>query len=79
MSNVESYVREKLLEVLKRADIEVRSETFLPRLPGWDSLKMMSLLVSIEKQYGFRFQAREVTSIGTFGELVSLVASKAKS
>jgi len=76
MENVEASVKTKIMEVLKRPDLVIKSDTFLPQLPGWDSLKMMSVLVAIEKQFDFRFQAREVAQLKTFGDLAKLISAK---
>lgn len=39
----------------------------------WDSLAHVSLVVSVEKLFGIRFDAGEVTATKNVGELISLI------
>lgn len=43
-------------------------------IKGWDSLKFLKLIVTLEKRFSVRFDAADVTRISTWGELMSLVA-----
>ena len=36
---------------------------------GWDSLKQIEIILAVEKEFGFRFQAAEIGSIKLFSDL----------
>lgn len=52
-------------------------DLLLHRLPGWDSLRLMNLLMQLEKQKKLRFQASEVAKLKTWGDLVGMVRARA--
>jgi len=43
---------------------------------GWDSLKHIELIVSIEGVFGIRFKTAEVGELDNVGELVDMVNTK---
>jgi len=48
----------------------------LAQIPGWDSIKFINFVMAVEKKYGFRFQASEVTRVKTWMDLVALIERK---
>jgi acyl carrier protein len=46
---------------------------------GWDSLKHIELIVSIESVFGIRFKTAEVGDLDNVGELVDMVNTKTAS
>ena len=45
-------------------------------VPGWDSLRNIRLLLTVEKAYGVRFSASEIGKLQNVGDLVHLVQEK---
>ena len=45
-------------------------------IEGWDSLKHVRLIVSVEKGFGVKFAAAEVGRLKNVGDLASLIAAK---
>ena len=45
-------------------------------VPGWDSLRNIRLLLTVEKAYGVRFSASEIGKLQNVGDLVHLVQAK---
>jgi acyl carrier protein len=43
---------------------------------GWDSLRHVRLVVSVEKGFGVRFAASEVGRLKNVGDLASLITAK---
>jgi acyl carrier protein len=43
---------------------------------GWDSLRHVRLVVSVEKGFGVRFAASEVGRLKNVGDLANLIAAK---
>ena len=45
-------------------------------VPSWDSLNNVKLVISIEQEFGFRFNLREINSLQNVGELLGLIEKK---
>jgi len=43
---------------------------------GWDSLAHIRLIVAIEKNYGIKFSAAEISEIENVGQMVKLILTK---
>ena len=43
---------------------------------GWDSLNHVRLVLSVQKAFGVRFSAFEISKLGNVGELVQLIEVK---
>ena len=71
---------DKLTELM-RDQFEDYSGPITPKtaakdVPDWDSLAHVKLMVQIERAFGIRFEAREVSSPRDVGELVALIDQK---
>ena len=44
---------------------------------GWDSLANLRLMLTVQKAFGVKFSAHEITSLSNVGELAALVKAKA--
>ena len=47
------------------------------QVEGWDSMGNVRFFLSIEQEFGLRFNASEISGIKNIGELVSLLEQKA--
>ncbi len=45
-------------------------------IPGWDSLTNLRLVLTVQKAFGVRFTAHEITSLNNVGDLATLVQAK---
>jgi len=70
----------KLTEILRDVfgdDTLVATSTLTAKdVPGWDSLRNIRLMLTIEKAYGVRFSASEIGKLQNVGDLVHLVQGK---
>jgi len=62
--------------VLDNDDLVITPATKAADVDGWDSLAHIHLVVSIEKTFGMRFSAEEVSSLENVGDLVALIMKK---
>lgn len=78
MSNQEIY--ESLNEIFRNVfmdeSIEVKPETTAADIEDWDSLMHIVLLAEIEKEFGFKFEAKEASGKRNVGELVEVILRK---
>ena len=70
----------KLTEILRDVfgdDTLVASPALTAKdVPGWDSLRNIRLMLTIEKAYGVRFSASEIGKLQNVADLVRLVQTK---
>lgn len=62
--------------VLDDDDLIITPATKADDVDGWDSLAHIHLVVSIEKAFGMRFSAEEVSALENVGGLVALIIKK---
>ncbi|HEY7317492.1 MAG TPA: acyl carrier protein [Candidatus Binatia bacterium] len=63
-------------ETFGDAEINIRPETTADDIEGWDSVKHIQLIVSIEKAFGMRFNTGEMAALANVGEMVELIAKR---
>ncbi len=70
----------KLTEILRSvfADDKLEATPTLTAkdVAGWDSLRNIRLMLTIERAYGIRFSATEIGKLQNVGDLAELVRSK---
>jgi acyl carrier protein len=78
VESTEIYERLTLVlhEVFDDDDIVAHPELKASDVEGWDSLKNIRLIVSVEKVFQIRFSASEVSSLKNVGGLASLIQLK---
>lgn len=77
--------RDAVLEELQRVfdDIFLEDVIVTPELTGkdvqeWDSIRHISLILSVEKAFNIRFRVGEVETTRNVGELADLIAKRMK-
>lgn len=70
---LEAELLEKVRTLLGKPELAPTPDILLHRLPGWDSLHLMKLLMQLEKEKKIRFQASEVAKMKTWGDFLALV------
>jgi acyl carrier protein len=58
-------------DVLDDDSITLKDESCARTVPGWDSVANIRLMLSIEEEYGFRFDLGEYSEFRNVGDLVS--------
>ncbi|BDQ04009.1 MAG: acyl carrier protein [Ignavibacterium sp.] len=73
-------ISEKLKSIILRelnlSEFELKEETQANQVPGWDSLKNFTIILSIEEEFGVKFLTEEILSIKNVGDLQKLLESK---
>jgi acyl carrier protein len=71
---------EKLTDIFRTLfnspDLVLRDELVATDVSGWDSLNHLSLIVSIEKEFGVRFTHGEVAKMQNIADLKSVLGQK---
>ena len=63
-------------EVFEDPDLDLRPEMTAHDVPGWDSGRMVEILMATEEAFGITFTTREVDAMGRVGDLADTVARK---
>lgn len=54
----------------------LRPDLSADSVPGWDSVKMVSIILAVEQHFSIRLRSREVDKLRNVGDLAALVKSK---
>ncbi|OBK34777.1 hypothetical protein A5658_11040 [Mycobacterium sp. 1245111.1] len=80
MTDGEIYeqLTEIIRDVLMNFDLVLRPDLTAKEVEGWDSYKMIEILVAVESHFGFKVKSKELDDMENVGDLVTLIR-KAKS
>lgn len=73
---ISEKLKQTILKELELNEFTINASTKANEVPGWDSLRHISVIVSIEDAYGIRLPGREVRSLENIGELQNLIDAK---
>lgn len=76
----ETQIYPKLTEIFRNVfdddTLEAIPTLTAKDVPGWDSLRNIRLMLTIERAYGVRFSATEIGRLQNVGDLARLVQAK---
>lgn len=80
MTDAEIYeqLTEIIRDVLMDFDLVLRPDLTAKEVDGWDSYKMIEILVAVESHFGMKVKSKEFDDMENVGDLVKLIR-KAKS
>lgn len=73
---ISEKLKNLILKELNLNDFNLTDTTVAKDVPGWDSLKNLSIIMSIEEEFNITLQAEEIINIKNVGDLQSLIDSK---
>ena len=78
MTDAEIYTKLNTIfqDVFDEDGLVVKPETTAKDVDGWDSLSHVRLGLTVERAFGVRFSAADITGLKNVGELVDLVRAK---
>ncbi len=63
-------------EVFADDDLTLSPSLKADDVPGWDSMKMVLILIATEERFGVRMRSREVDKLANVGDLANLISAK---
>lgn len=63
-------------DVFEDSMLLITEKTTAEDIPTWDSLTHITLVVSLEEEFGIQFTSMEVTSMSCVGDLFTLLEKK---
>jgi acyl carrier protein len=73
---VSDKLKSEILKELRLDDYEIKDETQLYQIPGWDSLNHINIIIAIEQEYKVRFKSLEIVNCKNISDLQKLCDSK---
>ena len=62
--------------VFSNPELQISAETSASDIPDWDSLAQITLLMSMEQNFGIQFSLDEVEDLQNVGEIIELILVK---
>ncbi|VXC21895.1 acyl carrier protein [Massilia sp. 9I] len=75
-TSIYATLTEILRDTFDNDDLEATPSLNAAQVEGWDSMGNVRLFLSIEQEFGVRFNASEISGIKNVGELVALLQQK---
>lgn len=76
VNDVTQRLQRVFREVLDNPELELSDSMTAAQVPGWDSLAHVSLMFSVESEFGITFSDNELSGIADVGELRRTVLAK---
>ena len=73
---VYELLKEIFYDVFFRDDIVLTPELTASDIAGWDSMKQVEIVLSVEERFDVKLTTKEVDSLRKVGDLASLVMKK---
>jgi acyl carrier protein len=74
----EDQLRRLVAEVVEADPSEIRSETDLRSLPGFDSVNVLALMIALDEQMGIRLGPEKAATLRFMRELEDLAREQGK-
>ncbi len=76
---VYAQLTEIIGDVLMADDLILTPATTAQDVEGWDSFKMIEIIMAIEAHYDIKIPSRQIDSLESVGDLAALIGAKTKS
>ena len=63
-------------DVFEDDSLNATPELTAADVPGWDSLSNLRLVLTVQKAFGVKFTAREITSLNNVSDLANLIRAR---
>jgi acyl carrier protein len=75
MTEAEIYVQltDIIRDVLMHDDLVLRPDLTATEVEGWDSFKMIEIVMALESHFGIKIKSQELDAIENVGDLVALI------
>lgn len=65
-------------DVFDDDSIVINDNTTANDIDDWDSIEHINLIGAVEEEFGIRFKMREVSGMKNVGEMMNIIAERAK-
>lgn len=76
--DIKNDLQEIFRDVFDDESIVISEEITSDDIEDWDSFAQMNLIVAMEKQFGVKFNIKEINSLKNVGEMIELIKARIK-
>lgn len=76
--DIKNDLQEIFRDVFDDENLVISEETTADDIEDWDSFAQMNLIVAMEKQFGMKFNIKEINSLKNVGEMIELINARIK-
>ncbi len=76
MDDIYTTLTRVMADVFDDDDVVAKPELTAKDVPGWDSMAHVRLILQVERTFGVKFTATEISSFKTVGDLARSIAAK---
>jgi len=73
---VKSELQELFIDLFDDDEIEISDDTTASDIDEWDSLMHITLMVTVEREFGITLRAEEIGNLKCVGELIDLIVER---
>ena len=73
---LKSQIKDTLVKLLKVRPEELKDDVALEECIGVDSTEMVETVIALEKAFGIKLSAKEITKTSTLNEIEKVIQSK---
>ncbi len=77
-NTIKSRLTTVFRDVFDDDGIELSDSTTADDIEAWDSLEHITLISAVEKEFKMRFTMKEVSGMKNVGEMMNIIAERAK-
>ena len=79
MTQAEIYagLTEIFRDIFMRDDLVLKPETTAQDVEGWDSMRMIEIIMAVEQHYHFKMHSKDLDNLQCVGELVGTIERNA--
>jgi acyl carrier protein len=81
MDDIRAQVQEVFRQVFDEPELQLRDDTAIAGIPGWDSMTHLSLMIAMERRFHIKLALGEMSRLKGPGEnvgtLIALIGKKA--
>jgi acyl carrier protein len=70
--NLEEIIKDVFLNDALRIDLKTTAKD----VPGWDSFKMIQVVLAVEERFGISMETRDIDRLKSVGDLVTRICDK---
>lgn len=71
--DIQAVLADILRRIFGREDLQVSRETTVNDVDGWDSFRMVEILMAVEERFGVRLPSKEIDRLKSVGDLADLL------
>lgn len=72
-AEIDARLTDIMRDVLMQDDLVLRPDMTAKDVEGWDSFKMIEIVMAVEAEFGIKIRSQQLDSLETVGDLASLI------